>query len=138
MRISDWSSDVCSSDLPGERLGLEQRAPRRLAATLAGQPRLDRQVPLLLQAQLHLGVAGGLHLAVERLAAAVEGFVVVEGHHASSVTHSTSSIVVSPASALTMPSSYTVRMPDWRANCSSSPMSEEHTADSQSLNEKHY
>ena len=32
-------------------------------------------------------------------------------HYASSVTRSTSSIVVSPASALTMPSSYMVRMP---------------------------
>src|SRR5690606_3005332 len=83
---------------------------------------LHGQVSLLLQAQHHLGVAGGLHLAVERFTAGVECLVVVEGHHASSVTRSTSSIVVSPASALAMPSSYIVRMPDWRAICSSSPM----------------
>src|SRR3546814_19735508 len=49
MRISDWSSDVCSSDLAGRRIGLrvvEQRQPVFLLR-LAGQgqmadgPRVD-------------------------------------------------------------------------------------------------
>src|SRR3546814_7444556 len=43
MRISDWSSDVCSSDLVVERLVLEQRGEFRLG--FASQARL-----LLLQA----------------------------------------------------------------------------------------
>src|SRR3546814_4876511 len=30
MRISDWSSDVCSSDLPGLVKGIDRRAIRRL------------------------------------------------------------------------------------------------------------
>ena len=43
-------------------------------------------------------------------------------NHASSVTRNTSSIVVTPAIALMMPSSYIVRMPALRASCSSSPI----------------
>src|SRR3546814_7669152 len=41
MRISDWSSDVCSSDLPAELLssgyGLPQRAEREALAAQAAQ-----------------------------------------------------------------------------------------------------
>ena len=66
--------------LPGEGLGLEQRAPREVATALARRPRLHRQVPLLLQPQHHLGIAPGLHLAIEHLAAGVEGFVAVQRH----------------------------------------------------------
>ena len=62
-----------------EGFGLEQAAPRQLAAR-GGEHRLDRQMPLLLQAQHDFGVAGGLHLAVQHFAAAVQGFVAVEGH----------------------------------------------------------
>src|SRR3546814_12441839 len=49
MRISDWSSDVCSSDLPAELLssgyGLPQRAEREALAAQAAQraPRLREQ-----------------------------------------------------------------------------------------------
>ena len=64
----------------GEWLGLEQRAPRGFATAFAGQPRLDRQVALFLQPRHHLGIARGLHLAIEHLATGVEGFVAVEGH----------------------------------------------------------
>jgi hypothetical protein len=66
--------------LAGERLGLEQRPPRRLAAALARQPCLDRKMALFLQAQHDVGIAGGFHLAVERLAAGVERLVAVQGH----------------------------------------------------------
>src|SRR3546814_6072084 len=38
MRISDWSSDVCSSDLPGVDLSALQRA---IAAGMLQQDRLD-------------------------------------------------------------------------------------------------
>src|SRR3546814_8205363 len=38
MRISDWSSDVCSSDLGGTRIGrVEGKAWRQLHAALTGQ-----------------------------------------------------------------------------------------------------
>src|SRR3546814_19788101 len=47
MRISDWSSDVCSSDLRGETaqqggaLGQRRPAPFLLGAPSGGQPRVD-------------------------------------------------------------------------------------------------
>src|SRR3546814_20402705 len=53
MRISDWSSDVCSSDLPAELLssgyGLPQRAEREALAAQAAQraQRLREQGPRL-------------------------------------------------------------------------------------------
>src|SRR3546814_2148080 len=51
MRISDWSSDVCSSDLPfacdAVALDVAQMGPCRLQATLANldDPRLDDGAP---------------------------------------------------------------------------------------------
>src|SRR3546814_8329015 len=48
MRISDWSSDVCSSDLPAARLAGHQQRPDRLGAGrtagLAGQQAVDSAV----------------------------------------------------------------------------------------------
>src|SRR3546814_3186998 len=42
MRISDWSSDVCSSDLPGQALEVAGLAKHDLAAgPLQGQARRD-------------------------------------------------------------------------------------------------
>src|SRR3546814_8965133 len=40
MRISDWSSDVCSSDLCQRRTLRAAAAQRRRAALLPGEPRL--------------------------------------------------------------------------------------------------
>src|SRR3546814_14785463 len=70
MRISDWSSDVCSSDLAAERVAIGQRYRHR---------RIDHAVDLeqllphrLLQAEdvqrLLLGGRGGKALALEDLA----------------------------------------------------------------------
>src|SRR3546814_10266051 len=42
MRISDWSSDVCSSDLAAVRTGRRSRLRRPLADDLAGLGRHDR------------------------------------------------------------------------------------------------
>ena len=68
--------------LLGERLRLEQRAPCRIQAALARQPRLDREVALFLQAQRDLGVAARLHLPVQHFAAGVQCLVAVQGHRA--------------------------------------------------------
>src|SRR3546814_8436937 len=40
MRISDWSSDVCSSDLPGGAVRQPQRARRRRCPTAGRRPRM--------------------------------------------------------------------------------------------------
>src|SRR3546814_10120831 len=50
MRISDWSSDVCSSDLLGQAVGLVQEAPFRLQ-------HVDR-LAVALDVLLHLGQLG--------------------------------------------------------------------------------
>src|SRR3546814_1328067 len=42
MRISDWSSDVCSSDLIGERTCHTQRNDRRVCASTAVVKRRNR------------------------------------------------------------------------------------------------
>src|SRR3546814_6659892 len=55
MRISDWSSDVCSSDLPsvdqlrdqgGQLAGVERRQPRPARAGLAPRPTQARADPV--------------------------------------------------------------------------------------------
>src|SRR3546814_8256802 len=51
MRISDWSSDVCSSDLPGD-------GPTDLAIQ-HGSPRHERELPTLLHE--HKPSAGKIH-----------------------------------------------------------------------------
>src|SRR3546814_1285476 len=48
MRISDWSSDVCSSDLAGGRTGWENAGPHHCA----GQPGQGSRQPLLQAAQI--------------------------------------------------------------------------------------
>src|SRR3546814_2572016 len=54
MRISDWSSDVCSSDLVGQR-GLHGRAPRRVAlGGRIGNGRADESDVLGAGAPCHL------------------------------------------------------------------------------------
>src|SRR3546814_2949525 len=51
MRISDWSSDVCSSDLPAvddraaEEFGIEQRSCTDLAADWWATPAIDTSQP---------------------------------------------------------------------------------------------
>src|SRR3546814_1382098 len=64
MRISDWSSDVCSSDLRAQLLGLraELVAPQLAEDALQPEPRLLR----LRQSRLVLG-QGGLRLRQKRL-----------------------------------------------------------------------
>src|SRR3546814_7507836 len=43
MRISDWSSDVCSSDLVQRVRGIDDRDPRRLLEAQVGAAQLDMQ-----------------------------------------------------------------------------------------------
>src|SRR5690606_31167729 len=100
----------------GERLRLEQRAPGPGPVAFGRQSRLDRQMPLFLQPRRDFGIVRRLHLPVQHLATGIERLVAIQRHQASSVTRSTSSMVVSPASALAMPSSYIVRMPAARAS----------------------
>src|SRR3546814_3191695 len=54
MRISDWSSDVCSSDLPGEPLRLMERTVRLPGSNVAwrfmvaqARASLDQQIAVL-------------------------------------------------------------------------------------------
>src|SRR3546814_19602243 len=63
MRISDWSSDVCSSDLGAEHgdLGLRGAAG---GLRLLALPLPRRQAPVLLAADQPHGAAGGLRAAV--------------------------------------------------------------------------
>src|SRR3546814_19547393 len=51
MRISDWSSDVCSSDLAGatQALGQPQRGFRRQVDALDDAPEIARRIPARLQ-----------------------------------------------------------------------------------------
>src|SRR3546814_18414340 len=50
MRISDWSSDVCSSDLPAAGIGLAgEHVGDRQPARLAGIPGLDDRGGVLLR-----------------------------------------------------------------------------------------
>src|SRR3546814_13676689 len=70
MRISDWSSDVCSSDLEAEaRLGLAQaedvRARRLVAEGVAGRERSDVTTATLREREAQVASAR----AAERLAA---------------------------------------------------------------------
>src|SRR3546814_2219413 len=60
MRISDWSSDVCSSDLIGARL-LRQRAQRAKQLRFAGDD-VVRRARLDLRDRQHRGIGDG-HLA---------------------------------------------------------------------------
>src|SRR3546814_8660573 len=41
MRISDWSSDVCSSDLPGGPFDRERSLPPQIEAALRSEYQLD-------------------------------------------------------------------------------------------------
>src|SRR3546814_9806129 len=80
MRISDWSSDVCSSDLPGSGCGCK-RSPRRhwrvariiveappgLAAVPAGVDIFDEQ-----RCGAELGVAGAVEQHLGDLQARIE------------------------------------------------------------------
>src|SRR3546814_6866463 len=52
MRISDWSSDVCSSDLPGGQTFLEHSAPARAPAYLPCS-RLRSKAQFLRQDPVH-------------------------------------------------------------------------------------
>src|SRR3546814_19753338 len=69
MRISDWSSDVCSSDLGGDpRLGLvERRAGQHQGEFVPMQPgdeiRGPRRRPQVLRDMTERGVAGGKAVA---------------------------------------------------------------------------
>src|SRR3546814_18929505 len=60
MRISDWSSDVCSSDLPsGERMVLVQPGFReRLIAVLQVQTQVDRLVAVDRELELRAPMSG--------------------------------------------------------------------------------
>src|SRR3546814_1419658 len=78
LRISDWRSDVCSSDLPDARLvldiGLVRRARgptvRHALARIGEKQGLLRQLVLVLDANLE--IADMLRLAGERRAVAEE------------------------------------------------------------------
>src|SRR3546814_5239553 len=76
MRISDWSSDVCSSDL----MTLHERINRRCGdltwcqvSTIQGETRLDEidgrllcRLPPVSQQRLELFVVGGTHQQIGR------------------------------------------------------------------------
>src|SRR3546814_10921333 len=70
MRISDWSSDVCSSDLP-EVLGEQPVEQARDCGAVFGVGRLQRQVAL----------AVGAHGAVVEVGRADAQQAVVDDHH---------------------------------------------------------
>src|SRR3546814_3046057 len=57
MRISDWSSDVCSSDLEAESIQFESGAIRQLAKAADGS--LRDGLSLLDQALAYTGAAAG-------------------------------------------------------------------------------
>src|SRR3546814_3350027 len=73
MRISDWSSDVCSSDLVGEDVSHELRPPelgrprrlflrlRQARAAHRQWQRASRSRPLYLEGIFRPGVGKGLH-----------------------------------------------------------------------------
>src|SRR3546814_16450992 len=94
MRISDWSSDVCSSDLPELRVarrkkavngfGLDEQAPTFVALPLAvdhfdrivGKDRLRGEVPM------GNGIADRTRPAGEEIANAKSAFPMCEAGHA--------------------------------------------------------
>src|SRR3546814_3895378 len=60
MRISDWSSDVCSSDLTGiGHVGLRGFPPQQIGMACEGEPALDAMIDpgAVLQAEEALGRA---------------------------------------------------------------------------------
>src|SRR3546814_14265701 len=78
MRISDWSSDVCSSDLPLHRHG------RRVthAPTFRQAARSRRLALAPPRGEQELGIAIGLFAALEhQIAGGVEGSPVKAGRH---------------------------------------------------------
>src|SRR3546814_1962370 len=88
MRISDWSSDVCSSDLLTPALGQIDRAVQALrgnAETLTGRIRLGttpsfntRMVPLCVSTFLHH--YPGIQVTVEELSADMIARRLASGH----------------------------------------------------------
>src|SRR3546814_6477576 len=64
MRISDWSSDVCSSDLLSGIVAFGHHADQRFGAR-----RTDDEPPAPVERRLALGDRGDDMLVVERLAA---------------------------------------------------------------------
>src|SRR3546814_624190 len=74
MRISDWSSDVCSSDLPGQ-VGLLERI-QALGHARVCEIDVAADDPF----ELHLR-------GIEEILAAPEGVVAIEGDHADLVGH---------------------------------------------------
>src|SRR3546814_4603487 len=65
MRISDWSSDVCSSDLEHARIGVEQRRvhPRRRGIRTRAEVDVDdRFVGIPAEEQRHLTGIFGLEI----------------------------------------------------------------------------
>src|SRR3546814_12029869 len=110
MRISDWSSDVCSSDLlhAARAAAFRARAAESLAASMALRARLLHREDAALEPHLAASVAGvaGIELAVlgpgalARLAlgqgrdldpalAAGHGLLEVEFHHVAAVRPAT-------------------------------------------------
>src|SRR3546814_14726223 len=72
MRISDWSSDVCSSDLPApsaRRVQPRPHAPRHIAHPGVAAPvrgLVARDLVELLQRGAHHVLAVGEHVAIDR------------------------------------------------------------------------
>src|SRR3546814_18984003 len=82
MRISDWSSDVCSSDLLPSGLGKAASLPaRRHAVHRRLDPDLEdlRGLVLAIELSVHDAAAGRHHLHVARLGAADVAQVVLVG-----------------------------------------------------------
>src|SRR3546814_7067435 len=65
MRISDWSSDVCSSDLLADRLVHQRLGERRLVALIVAEaaiaPHVDDDIALELLAEIDRKLAGESH-----------------------------------------------------------------------------
>src|SRR3546814_10740184 len=59
MRISDWSSDVCSSDLIERAVGALERCGRTLAALHCGDARRKGETPYSFAGLRHLEIASG-------------------------------------------------------------------------------
>src|SRR3546814_18641856 len=64
MRISDWSSDVCSSDLAGftDGIGHDDGLAGRLGLDEHGRVLLDRRALAGAEAERGFGLRGGAHL----------------------------------------------------------------------------
>src|SRR3546814_9107168 len=65
MRISDWSSDVCSSDLLAHQLGGFLMPPDRASEQLVGEPR-PRDQHRRAAAELERGALGPLAKLIDR------------------------------------------------------------------------